>query len=606
MNTIARTPSTLCALLLVIASCSSGSDDTAAASGSLAIGLTGTSSSGITYTLNPARFRIRNGDGSLNVVYDGSNQSILYIDLKPGAYTIELLAGWVVNGPEGTPVTEDVALMSANPTGATIIESESAAIAFTFGIGAEFIAFGSGQAVIVTEFDDEVGEPATCPCWDGSVGSAGSSLADPGDGFSVWALYGVGSPDGPANCDQTDLCSQSGFSTSGSLKCQSVETVPARLYTNTGPGGGLFAPETPYCEVTNLQGTTGTILRLEELTVEQQAACYDDLAEVGGFWEYGQFHDPCHLAQATESPVCGDGIDSREQCDDGNTLDGDGCNASCEREFCSDWVVNGGEECDDGNREDGDGCNFHCELEFCGDGIVNGTEQCDDGNTDDNDGCSSSCVPEFCGDGIVNGTEQCDDGNTVDGDGCYADCTIEGCGNGIIEAGEDCDDPADPGCSDMCEWQCPCWADLGALQGIWNGFGLADGVGDEGCAAQEICRDNIGQATEAFCRPDTDFIFYSTRVLESATSDIANCLVRNDSLPNIADQIIQISLEPPSAAERPKFDLCWAIHDEFTARTDSVLVEPGDPCPDRVSVVNGSGVSCGLPTPDAGAPVCVP
>ena len=71
----------------------------------------------------------------------------------------------------------------------------------------------------------------------------------------------------------------------------------------------------------------------------------------------------------------------------------------------------------------------------CGDGVINGGEQCDDGNTVDGDGCSSTCQIETppppppptccCGDGTINGGEQCDDGNTKDGDGCSSTCQIE-------------------------------------------------------------------------------------------------------------------------------------------------------------------------------------
>ena len=65
----------------------------------------------------------------------------------------------------------------------------------------------------------------------------------------------------------------------------------------------------------------------------------------------------------------------------------------------------------------------------CGDGEVGGAEQCDDGNTDDGDGCSAACQneapPAGCGDGAVGGAEECDDGNTANGDGCSAVCTVE-------------------------------------------------------------------------------------------------------------------------------------------------------------------------------------
>ena len=63
----------------------------------------------------------------------------------------------------------------------------------------------------------------------------------------------------------------------------------------------------------------------------------------------------------------------------------------------------------------------------CGDGIVYGTEQCDDGNTVAGDGCSTTCRFEFCGDGVIQSArgESCDDGNTTSGDGCSATCVSE-------------------------------------------------------------------------------------------------------------------------------------------------------------------------------------
>jgi len=62
---------------------------------------------------------------------------------------------------------------------------------------------------------------------------------------------------------------------------------------------------------------------------------------------------------------CGDGEDDGEECDDGNNIDGDGCNADCEEEFCGDGIVNNEDEnCDDGDSEDGDGCDENCQTEY--------------------------------------------------------------------------------------------------------------------------------------------------------------------------------------------------------------------------------------------------
>jgi cysteine-rich repeat protein len=70
---------------------------------------------------------------------------------------------------------------------------------------------------------------------------------------------------------------------------------------------------------------------------------------------------------------CGDGtVDPGEQCDDGNTVAGDGCDALCQTEggagVCGDGTVDPGEQCDDGNTTPGDGCNALCQDE--GDGFV--------------------------------------------------------------------------------------------------------------------------------------------------------------------------------------------------------------------------------------------
>ncbi len=96
---------------------------------------------------------------------------------------------------------------------------------------------------------------------------------------------------------------------------------------------------------------------------------------------------------------------------------------------CGDGITDpaGGEQCDDGNTVSGDGCSSSCQIEsFCGDGILDPNEACDDGNNLDGDGCSATCMIEaYCGDGFLDPGEQCDDGNLVDGDGCSAQCDIE-------------------------------------------------------------------------------------------------------------------------------------------------------------------------------------
>lgn len=100
---------------------------------------------------------------------------------------------------------------------------------------------------------------------------------------------------------------------------------------------------------------------------------------------------------AHELPVCGDGVVwAEEQCDDGNTSNGDGCLNDCTRPA------------------------------VCGDGVHDAaTEGCDDGNVSNRDACLNNCAVAQCGDGFIRtGVEACDDANRLDGDGCEADCTL--------------------------------------------------------------------------------------------------------------------------------------------------------------------------------------
>ncbi len=243
--------------------------------------------------------------------------------------------------------------------------------------------------------------------------------------------------------------------------------------------------------------------------------------------------EPGYACTAPGSPcvniwICGNAhIDPGEACDDGNTLAGDGCSADCSlveptytcpnvggnggpctkapANTCGDGVLGGIEQCDDGNTVVGDGCTATCgveagytcpmpgaackKIEVCGDGVVDLDigEQCDDGGAISGDGCTATCIlePNFvcptpgaacvttvkCGDGKVTGSETCDDGNAVSADGCSATCTVEAgyncptpaakciakaCGDGIRAGTEQCDDgnlANNDGCSSTCTLQ---------------------------------------------------------------------------------------------------------------------------------------------------------
>jgi fibro-slime domain-containing protein len=226
--------------------------------------------------------------------------------------------------------------------------------------------------------------------------------------------------------------------------------------------------------------------------------------------------NPPSTCRKRSNPGCGDGHinQDNEECDDGNSVPGDGCSGVCKVEpfhtcpnegapciseiVCGDGKLGPGEACDDGNRDAGDGCSALCNLVetgfscriagvacmrvyVCGDGIADPNEGCDDKNAKDGDGCDakcrieqgfkcsgspSKCSPTTCGDKVTEGAESCDDGNKIPFDGCSATCQAEpqcpssgsctsSCGDGILlGAGEECDDgnlrDLD-GCSSKCK-----------------------------------------------------------------------------------------------------------------------------------------------------------
>ncbi len=99
-----------------------------------------------------------------------------------------------------------------------------------------------------------------------------------------------------------------------------------------------------------------------------------------------------------------------------------------------------GEDCDDGNLVDGDGCDSDCHFK-CGNGVTEGTEQCDDGNAVNTDACTNACT------------------NGSSNDECAAASTIMTTGPGnFANVGQATESASDP------EHSCTSGADL---QTVW-------------------------------------------------------------------------------------------------------------------------------------------
>ena len=99
---------------------------------------------------------------------------------------------------------------------------------------------------------------------------------------------------------------------------------------------------------------------------------------------------------AVRTPSCGDGfLDTSigEECDDGNNIDGDGCQGNCLNPICGDDIIDQGETCDpegDPFPPNGNLCRVDCT--YCGDAIVDTDEACDDGDSSEINGCTNACL----------------------------------------------------------------------------------------------------------------------------------------------------------------------------------------------------------------------
>ena len=136
--------------------------------------------------------------------------------------------------------------------------------------------------------------------------------------------------------------------------------------------------------------------------------------------------------------------------------------------WCGDGFVDSGEECDDGNNVDGDGCAADCTSEGCGNGVLETGEDCDDGNTAPDDCCSPTCTFE---------TGSCDDGDACNvGETCSSGFCSGGSAPDCSSSGDQCNDAScDPGGAE---------GNCNALTPINEGLSCDDG---DACNLGETC-----------------------------------------------------------------------------------------------------------------------
>jgi cysteine-rich repeat protein len=252
--------------------------------------------------------------------------------------------------------------------------------------------------------------------------------------------------------------------------------------------------------------------------------------------------------------LCGNGeLDelAGEECDDGaanSDTRADACRTTCREPACGDGAVDSDEDCDDGNDVSGDGCDAGCFVEegVCGNRIVEGDEECDDGNQRDGDGCDVDCLLEegVCGDGVEDADEDCDEGprnSDVLPDRCRTDCTFPECGDGVVDPGEgeECEPPGTLLCDADCASRLP--------------LPLPARMAPAGAGARRVAPAAPGRDPDDLARCQQALLRAAARELARARTHVGRCVL------HLARCVVGI---PESAdPEGIRFDACLAAAD---------------------------------------------
>jgi cysteine-rich repeat protein len=258
--------------------------------------------------------------------------TIFAIGLYSNLYDITAggtLAAPIVSGlTPGMPVR-----VLASPPGVFVLDSQ----------GSMIILVSNGAAVPFAQGNPGLAAMAYVPlCGDGFV-----HIGESCDG------NGNGNGGATAQCDSDCTAASCG---DGTINASAGESCD-------GNGNGVGG-ETASCDTDCSAASCGDGL----LNVTAGESCDGNGNGVGG--ETASCDTDCSAAS------CGDGLlnaTAGESCDgNGNGIGGEtaSCNADCSAAGCGDGVLNltAGEACDDGNSDEGDGCDASCAIEGAGQG----------------------------------------------------------------------------------------------------------------------------------------------------------------------------------------------------------------------------------------------
>ena len=323
--------------------------------------------------------------------------------------------------------------------------------------------------------------------------------------------------------------------------------------------------------------------------------------------------DPCDAPYSCDEPSqscilieCGNGIlEPGEDCDDGNVLAGDCCNAMCQFEAaespCPDGVYcNGAEICN------GEGACLSGTPIDCSDGILCTTDSCNEANDScdnipDNAACDDlqfcngievcdpalGCQPGTrvdCPDdgAFCTGTEYCDENadacastdnpcptGTVCNDDSDSCDPLVVCGNRTVEEGEDCDDGNTEGgdcCSATCAFEpaeSPC-PDIEYCDGVeaCDGAGVCLDTTPVDCSDGVACTVDTCDETADICMHDPDNAYCSDGLY---CTGIEVCDPASDCQPGTPVDC------PDNGAYCDGTEICDEVSDS--------CIGSGDPCP---------------------------
>jgi cysteine-rich repeat protein len=280
---------------------------------------------------------------------------------------------------------------------------------------------------------------------------------------------------GDAKCDDGDACN-------GAEKCQDDHTCAP----------GISVPNGTMCANENIcVNGVCTPDQCGDLFISAKEECEDGNVVSGDGCDNCAFtclsNDPARNCTNLDPCVATTCDDATHTC--GSPLpDGTSCamgsickNGACSATICGDKLIEGMEVCDDGNLIDGDGCDADCTFS-----CVNPATDCPAAPVCQTNACNAAAI---CVTNNIAVDPGCIAPNSCQNGACQAPNAV--CGNGMLEMGEECDFGASNGPNAGCESNCKFSCNVNA-----------DCIDTNTCNGSESCGNiTVGGQTGKKCSP---------------------------------------------------------------------------------------------------------